>query len=334
MAIAIRSEGQFVDAAATRARVATLGAHAGKPRSVIGALFVLRRLIRAERLDILHAHGAPSLPLVALVVLTSKPRPKVAFTWHDSVSVLGAKWLRHWLTVWALQRCEAASGSSRSVAQKLSAGTRLGQVGVFHDGLTVCQPQLDQKGLLPLILWLGRIAQPKDPLILIRAVARLRSEGLAFSVCIAGNPIPNPAWYMYEPKLLVRHLGLSDAVRMLGFVFGDNLQDLLTRAEIEAQTSHTEGLRIALLGQMYSGLAIVATDVGDTAAAIENGVFRDLVPSKDKDALAGALLRLLTNLPLRQRIAEAARQNAVECFSIQAMASSALPEYCVMVDKG
>jgi glycosyltransferase involved in cell wall biosynthesis len=327
LAIAIRTEGNFASAADGTIRLVALGADKLKPLSIVRAFLGLRRLIREERLEILHAHGAPSLPLVVLATIGLRPRPKLAFTWHDSEYVLRQKGWRKWLTVWALKRCNSVTGSSRAVAEKLGAKAHLQGVGVFHGGVPATPKHGRRVTSCPLILWLGRIVPPKDPMILIRASARLRSEGLRFSVCIAGSPITNTEWYMNDAKALIKSLGLADVVSTPGFVVGDKLQDLMSNAEIAVQTSHTEGLSIALLEQMMSGLAIIASDVGDTASAIENDISGILIPPKDEDALTAALRRLLIDLPLRQRIGEAARQRAVECFSIQAMATRALEHY-------
>lgn len=331
VAIAIRTEGNFANAANDGIRLVALGAERKRPLSVVSAFLGLRRLIREENLDVLHAHGAPSLPMVVLAAQSLRPRPKLAFTWHDSESVLTQRGWRRWLMVWALKRCNSVTGSSRAVAEKLAVGARLEGVGVFHGGVPAGPTPTRHATASPLILWLGRIVPPKDPVILIRAAARLKSEGLLFSVCIAGSPIANTEWYMAEVKALVDRLGLADVVSTPGFVVGDKLQDLLSTAEIAVQTSHTEGLSIALLEQMMSGIAIVATDVGDTTSAIKNGISGLLVPPKDEDALTGALRLLLTDLPQRQRIAEAARDHAVGCYSIQAMASRALEKYRVLI---
>lgn len=333
IAIALRAEGDYGEAAGQEIKLVAFGANTRKPLSLLRAFFGLRRLIRQEQIDLLHVHGAPSLPFVVLATRVLRRKPRLVFTWQDSESVLEKKgwWKR--LMVWALRRCDAVSGSSRIVAQKLGERADLDQVGVFHGGVPIC-PEPEIKGASsPLIVWLGRIVPPKDPQILIRAAARLRAEGLRFSVCIAGKPIPRTVWYMEETRALIQKLGLGDVVTAPGFVSDNELQKIMGRAEISVQTSHTEGLSIALMEHMMSGLAIVATDVGDTTAAIENGVSGIVIPPKDEQRLTDALRRLLTAPRLRQQFAAAARQRAVDHFSIQAMASRAAEQYVALVER-
>ena len=333
VAIALRAEGNYGEAAGREIKLVAFGADARKPLSLVRAFFGLRRLIRQERIDLLHVHGAPSLPFVVLATRILRRKPSLVFTWQDSESVLEKKGWRKRLMVWALRRCDAVSGSSQVVAQKLGDRAGLGQVGVFHGGVPIC-PEHEIKGTLsPLIVWLGRIVPPKDPQILVRAAARLRAEGLQFSVCIVGKPIPTTVWYMDETQTLIEKLGLGNVVSAPGFVPDDELQKIMGRAEISVQTSHTEGMSIALMEHMMSGLAIVATDVGDTTAAIEDGVSGIIIPPKDEQRLTDALRRLLTDPPLRKQLAVAARQRAVDRFSIQAMASRAAEQYSALLGK-
>lgn len=333
VAIALRAKGNYGEAAGPEIKLVSFGANTHKPLSLIRTFAGLRRLIRQERIDLLHVHGAPSLPFVVLATRLSLRQPRLVFTWQDSESVLEKKGWWKQLMVWALRRCDAVSGSSRVVAQKLRDRAGLERVGVFHGGVPVCAAPGFKGSSSPLIVWLGRIVPPKDPQILIRAAARLRDEGLRFSVCIAGKPIPSTAWYMDETRALIEKLGLGDVVSAPGFVPDDELEKIIGRAEISVQTSHTEGLSIALMEHMMSGLAIVATDVGDTTVAVEDGVSGIIIPPKDEQRLTDALRRLLTDSRLRQQFAAAARQRAVDHLSIHAMANRAAEEYVALLGR-
>jgi glycosyltransferase involved in cell wall biosynthesis len=184
---------------------------------------------------------------------------------------------------------------------------------------------------VPLILWLGRIVPPKDPQILIRAAARLRDEGFTFKVCIAGKPIPSTVWYMDETRKMIRDFGLEDIVSAPGFVSDADLQDIMSRAEISVQTSHTEGMSIALMEHMMAGIAVVATDVGDTSMAIIDGDTGLLIPPKDENRLTDALRRMLASSDQRLGFAVAGRKLAEREFSIEAMVSRAAGQYASLV---
>jgi glycosyltransferase involved in cell wall biosynthesis len=327
LAIALRATGNYGEAAPRGMELATLGANVRRPLSLVKAFFALRRLIRRSHIDLLHVHGAPSLPFVVLATRMMWPKPRLVFTWQDSESVLEKNNWRSRLMIWALRRCDAVSGSSRLVARKLADRAGLAKVGVFHGGVPI-SPDPGIKGAeVPMIVWVGRMVPPKDPQILIRAAATLHAEGLQFSVCIVGKPIPSTVWYMEQTQGLIERLGLRDKVRAPGFLSDDELRATLDRAEISVQTSHTEGMSIALMEHMMSRLSIVATDVGDTAMAIEDGVSGIIVEPRNEGQLTDALRRLLADPQMRARLATAARRRAVEQFSIQAMVSRAEAQY-------
>src|SRR5699024_3051667 len=107
---------------------------------------------------------------------------------------------------------------------------------------------------------------------------------------------------------------------------------LIKRAAIGVQTSKAEGLSMTLLEQMMAGLAVVATSVGDTAEAVEDGATGLLIPPDDLDALTNALRRLLTDHPLRRRMGADARKRALAEFSLDNMAQQATHEYSTSME--
>jgi mannosyltransferase len=132
---------------------------------------------------------------------------------------------------------------------------------------------------------------------------------------------------------LIEKLGLVDVVHMPGFAADDELRKIMAKAKICVQTSHTEGLSLALLESMAAGLAIAATDVGDTAVAVEDNTSGIIIPPKDEEKLTDSLRRLIINTDLRNQLAAAARQRTVERFSIQAMADRAAVEYQTLTER-
>jgi len=72
-------------------------------------------------------------------------------------------------------------------------------------------------------------------------------------------------------------------------------------------SSLNEGTPVSLIEAMAAGKAVVATKVGGVADLVENGKTGLLVPSKDSDALASAVLCLLNDNNLRRCMGEKAR---------------------------
>jgi glycosyltransferase involved in cell wall biosynthesis len=222
----------------------------------------------------------------------------------------------------ALQRCDRVFGSSRSVVDRLTERSGLNEVSVFANAVPSSDTTNALAATTPRLAWAARLVPDKDPKILLQVSNTLHQEGLRFNATIAGSPLPHQQWYADELSTMVDELCLSDIVDMPGWV--DDAPALFRSAAIGVQTSYTEGLSMTLLEQMMAGLAIVATDVGDTAVAIEHEKTGLLIPPGEPQALTDALRRLITEPALRQRLGHAAREKALSEFSLEAMAQRVL----------
>ncbi len=101
--------------------------------------------------------------------------------------------------------------------------------------------------------------------------------------------------------------GLTDRVEFAGLVEHEALPDLYRTADLFVLPSLEEGLPLALVEAMASGLPAIATAVGGIPTLVRDGENGLLVPPADAPALARALTRLLTEETLLERLASAAR---------------------------
>ena len=122
-----------------------------------------------------------------------------------------------------------------------------------------------------------------------------------------------------EMRARVAGYGLEHAVVLHGAVAHDRLPQLLHRAAVFALPSHWEGMSNALAEGIACGLPVVVTDTGGTAELVDgNG---RVVPVKDVDALAAALIELLADDTLRRQMGEESRRIALR-YSWQTMTAS------------
>lgn len=90
--------------------------------------------------------------------------------------------------------------------------------------------------------------------------------------------------------------------------------------DIFVMPSLQEGLGFSLLEAQAQGVPVVATRVGGIPSAVTDANTGLLCPAADPGALAGAVLRLLEDIPLGQRLAANAKKQCEEKFSLSAMA--------------
>lgn len=280
-----------------------------------GGLARTRRFLCSFRPSLIHVHGPSSLVYVTAVLQTLRLRTRVWFTWHDSGSVEGA---RTRAFRWAVARCEQVFGSSSAVADRLSVALGGRSVEVLRNGIPMAPASGSVEDENPTVVWAARIVPDKDPLLLLRAAAALHAEGLAFKLVLAGGSSERYRWLHDEIQDFIQASGLSKTVSMPGWI--EDPQSLWTDSAIGVQSSHTEGLSMTLLEQAMAGLAVVATEVGDTATVIEHEKTGLLFSPGDEPALTDALRRVVVDAALRSSLGAAARRRVVERFSLPELA--------------
>ena len=163
----------------------------------------------------------------------------------------------------------------------------------------------------PLIVTVARLHPVKNIALLLDAVARLVGTGQRVRVAVIGDGA--------ESDNLRRRsddLGLSEVVRFVGAATQEEVLDWWREADIGALSSDSEGMPVALMEAAACGLPVVATGVGGVAEMVEDAVTGFVVPPGDAAAFAERLGRLIADPALRTRMGAAARQRAVDRFSV------------------
>ena len=113
---------------------------------------------------------------------------------------------------------------------------------------------------------------------------------------------------------LAADLGIGDRVHFLGF--RSDVADVLRAADLVVLPSLDEGLPLAVLEAMACAKPVVATPVGGVPEAVIDEVTGLLVPPNEPQRLASAVLRILNDRHLAQRMGNAARARVQAQFSV------------------
>jgi L-malate glycosyltransferase len=151
-----------------------------------------------------------------------------------------------------------------------------------------------------------------DLLLAMREVLRARPDA---RLALVGDGVRRP---LLERS--ARQLGIAEHVQFLGHRLDGPA--VLARAAIAVSASHAEGISNALLEGMAARLPVVGTAVGGTPEIVRDGVNGLLVPPGAPAALAGRLVDLLADAPLRGKMGEAGRRIVEREFSLEAMRAS------------
>jgi D-inositol-3-phosphate glycosyltransferase len=201
-------------------------------------------------------------------------------------------------------------------------------LGVFTPGATGSRAE-DEDGPLRL-LSLGRLVERKDVATVIQALALLAEQGHASpELLIAGGP--PVAELERDPEVrrlrdLAARAGVGDQVRFLGAVAHGEVPEILRSVDVIACTPWYEPFGIVPLEAAACGRPVIASAVGgmlDTVVHERTGL---LVPPRDPDAVAGALLRL-SDRSFRLRLGAAARIRAERQYGWAAVARQTFDAY-------
>jgi glycosyltransferase involved in cell wall biosynthesis len=184
----------------------------------------------------------------------------------------------------------------------------------FQPNPTVRQAVREQLGCAPdAFVWLtvGRLEPVKNHLKLLCAFREVAAVHPHARLLIAGQ---GPLQAAIEQR--IAELGLAERVHLLGV--RRDIPDLLNATDAFVLPSLWEGMPLTLLEASATALPIVATDVGGNAEVVLEGETGYLVPVKDTEALAQAMLRVM-NLSEADRsaIGQAGRAQVVQNFDLE-----------------
>lgn len=285
-------------------------------RADLAAVLRLYRWIRQVRPTILHTslfHA--NLPGRILGRLASVP----IIICSERTMAMESVWryrLNRW-TVGLVDRVTAVSANVRDYCIE-HIGLPAEKVLVIYNGVELpeeppasCREARAELGL-PLdnavIGTVSRLDAVKGVGVLIQAFSQV--EGAYLAVIGDGTECA-------KLKEATNCLGLADRVRWAGH--RRNVPQLLPAFDIFVQPSLHEGLPNTVLEAMAAGLPVVATAVGGTPEAVVDGETGLLVPSRDPDALARAIIQLLGDRDLRRKMGQAGRDRVAEFFSVERM---------------
>jgi glycosyltransferase involved in cell wall biosynthesis len=116
-------------------------------------------------------------------------------------------------------------------------------------------------------------------------------------------------------------LGLSDVVEFPGWIPRADLHDLFARTSAFLYPSRFEGFGMPVLEALAAGVPTACSNIEPLASIAGNAAL--LFDPGDIDAIAGAMRRLIDDLPLRTRLAESGPRRAGQ-FSWRASAEATL----------
>ena len=174
----------------------------------------------------------------------------------------------------------------------------------------------------PCVLFVGSLIPRKGLPFLVEAAKKIVKEQSETKFLIVGEgPLENQLLNSIEVA------NLSNNFKFLGNLKDDKLPAVYNCADVFALPSIQEGQGIVLLEAQASAKPVVAFDIGGVNEAVVNGKTGLLVKLGSTEAFADALLKLISDKTLREKMGEDGRRFVVENFTWDICAQKMLKVY-------
>ncbi|MFQ5612353.1 MAG: glycosyltransferase [Anaerolineae bacterium] len=302
----------------------------------------LTQLIRKYEIDIIQTHLLGTLNFLALTLPFNSSH--MLWTFHG-VKFLPANqpklswWLRaknraHRLLYRGVRRwvgdLVAVSDDTKASVMQL---TGLGDKDVViipngvdvarFEGITTCESVREQLGFgkeAILVITVATLLPPKGHCHLIAAAPAVLEQYPNAHFLFIGDGVLRP-----RLEQQVDDLNLRNNIHFLGS--RNDIPQLLAAGDLFVLPSEWEGLPIALLEAMVAGKPIVATDLTGVKLAMIHGETGLIVPPKNPERLAEAIVHLISCPDEAQAMGQAAKLRAAREFSIQKQAGDYIALY-------
>jgi glycosyltransferase involved in cell wall biosynthesis len=288
----------------------------------------LRRLIRQERFDLIHAHTSkPGFLARTAAIGSGIPaiyRP-AGFAFHDGAARWKARLyaaVERFTARFFTRRIVTVCNEERELAKRYRVGSDE-QLVTIHTGIDLSQfdRQYDRDGTrrslgVPeegfLFGTVGRLSRQKAPSDFVRAAAMVHEKQPGVHFVWVGD-----GELQAETEALVRSLGLEAVFHFAGL--RRDIPAVLQALDCFVLASHWEGFSLSVLEAMAAGLPVVMNRVSGAAEAVHNGETGLIVPVGDVQALAGALLNIASDMEHAIALGQAGRLRLEQHFTQERM---------------
>lgn len=278
------------------------------------------RMVKACRPDVVHAHSAKAGVAARVALRGRVPTVFQPHAWSfaavDGVMAAAALRWERFAARWC-DRIVCVSAAERNEGQAAGIAARW---EVIPNGVDLTRfapaPQSAQGRRSPLVVCVGRLCRQKGQDVLLRAWPTVLDAVPDARLVLVGDGPARTGWEAAAPA----------RVEFAGDV-GDVLP-WLRRADLLVLPSRWEGMALAPLEAMATGLPVVVTDVNGARESLPSG-HRGvaLVPPEDPRALARAVVTLLADASLRAAMGREARAHAQASFDGRRTAQAVMELY-------
>lgn len=287
-------------------------------------LKALVRLVREEKVDLIHSH-LPDQNFYACLV-GSLTGTKTIVTYHGSPDAGGSGSFRSAIKLRVVRSSADGVVAVSDYLKKslMDLGFEANQIERIYNGVDLRRFSDSPSGRLRAEF------NYHNGIKLIGMVANLReSKGYEFFIRAArkvADSMPNARFFSIgavdsaigrEMRDLVESVSLQDRFFFLGF--RTDVPEILNDLDIFVLSSVSEGFSLATVEAMAAEKPVIVTRSGGPLEIVDDGRTGCLIPPADSDALAGKICELLASPERAAALARMARTEVMRMFSLERM---------------
>ena len=280
------------------------------------ALFQLRKFVKQNRVEVVHAHGT-SFFFTFLLKMTC---PSIQLIWHDHygdsefLSKRPTRVLK--MTLPFFKGIIVVNQNLKVWVQRRFHFENVIYLPNFPSEEKEVPERTVLKGLAgKRILCLSNLRAQKNHFLLLEVAKKGKASHPEWTFHLVGKDFGDA----YSAQL--RHLIVRFELENTVFIYGSrqDIQNILEQATIGILTSQSEGLPVALLEYGLHSKPVVVTAVGEIPLVIQNGINGFLVAPQEEDLFYGNLVLLMEDLQLQSVLGKALHQTILEQYSEEAV---------------
>ena len=243
----------------------------------------------------MHAHFGANATEVALLVRTLGG-PSYSFTIHGPEEFDKPEFIKLAEKINSCAFVVAISSYCRSQIFRWIPYSQWSKVKEVHCGIEDAFHNISPVPipLKPQLVCVGRICEQKGQLLLIDAANILAKKGIDFELVLGGD-----GEMRAEVEAQIKRYGLSDKVRITGWISSDQVRNEILNAKALVLPSFAEGLPVVIMEAMALRRPVISTYIAAIPELVITGENGFLFPAGDVNALAETLEKFL-GLPIEQ----------------------------------
>jgi glycosyltransferase involved in cell wall biosynthesis len=298
------------------------------------AAWRLSRMIREARPDVVHAHDPHGVAMASIALSLGRFAPSPLFVASRRVDF---RFKRNAFSRWKYRQVDAFLCASAAIRQLIVAdGVDPSRALTVHEGIDIEHVDAAAPADVHALFWLphdaptvgniGALVPHKGQRYLIEAALTVvqRLPDVRFLIFGEGE-------LRQTLEQMVKKLRLERHVLLVGF--RPDVLSLLKSLDVFVMSSVTEGLGTSVLDAMACRKPVIGTKAGGIPEMVVEGETGLLVPARDPDALATAILALLEQPARRNAFGRAGRERVEQRFSVDRMVAETLVAYGRLADK-